>query len=118
MDLECTFSLSLGSHKEVITCNVANIGKHSIVLGMSWLKLHNPTIEWPAKRVIFNSQFCSTNCLSVCNDILGNVGGHTHFEGIPEDLGGVKVPYAPLEGIPREVGDIAAIPLEGVPTEL
>src|SRR5216117_3410829 len=32
---ECTFNLELGSHKEQIKCNVAEIGRHSLVLGMS-----------------------------------------------------------------------------------
>ena len=118
VDSECVFTLELGSHKEVIKCNVADIGKHSIVLGMSWLKLHNPYIDWPHKHVTFTSHHCSNNCLSVSNSILGNVGGHNHLEGIPEDLGGVEVPYEPLEGIPRETGDTVAIPLEGIPVEL
>ena len=51
VDLECILTLELGSHKEVMKCNVADIGKHSIVLGMSWLKLHNPSIDWPNKHI-------------------------------------------------------------------
>ena len=46
---ECTFILHLGSHTEQISCNVADIGRHSIVLGMSWLKLHNPVVDWTTK---------------------------------------------------------------------
>ena len=49
VEFECTFILEIGSHKETIQCNVANIGRHNLVLGMSWLKLHNPTIDWPVK---------------------------------------------------------------------
>ncbi|CUA70042.1 Transposon Tf2-12 polyprotein [Rhizoctonia solani] len=74
--------------------------------------------DWPKKRVVFSSHFCSSNCLSSRNDILGDVSGYNHLEGTPEDLGGVEVTYKPLEGIPREAGDVVAIPLEGVPVEL
>ncbi|QRW18198.1 Transposon Tf2-7 polyprotein [Rhizoctonia solani] len=85
---------------------------------MSWLKLHNPTIDWPNKRITFNSQYCNNTCLSVSNSILGNVGGTSnHLEGIPEDLGGVEV-IEPLEGIPRETGGTVDSPLESIPVEL
>ncbi|QRW24773.1 Transposon Tf2-7 polyprotein [Rhizoctonia solani] len=86
---------------------------------MSWLKLHNPTIDWPNKRITFNSHYCNNTCLSVSNSILGNVGGTSnHLEGIPEDLGGVEV-IEPLEGIPRETGGTVDSPLESIPvTEL
>ncbi|KAF8747935.1 Chromo (CHRromatin Organization MOdifier) domain [Rhizoctonia solani] len=101
-------------HKDLIK----QYGKHSIVLGMSWLKLHNPTIDWPNKRITFNSQYCNNTCLSVSNSILGNVGGTSnHLEGIPEDLGGVEV-IEPLEGIPRETGGTVDSPLESIPVEL
>ncbi|CUA71329.1 Transposon Tf2-1 polyprotein [Rhizoctonia solani] len=74
--------------------------------------------DWPKKRVVFSSHFCSSNCLLSRNDILGDVGGSNHLEGTPEDLGGVEVTYEPLEGIPRETGDVVVTPLEGVPVEL
>ncbi|KAG8720192.1 hypothetical protein FRC08_000928, partial [Ceratobasidium sp. 394] len=46
------------------------------------------------------------------------IGHPDHLEGIPEDLGGVKAPYEPLEGIPRDPGDVMDSPLEGIPEEL
>jgi hypothetical protein len=88
------------------------------VLGMSWLRKHNPTIEWSAKCVTFDSVYCSTTCLPISNSVLANVGGtENHLEDVPEDLGGVEV-FQPLEGIPREVGGVVDIPLEGIPIEL
>ncbi|KDN34719.1 hypothetical protein RSAG8_12193, partial [Rhizoctonia solani AG-8 WAC10335] len=108
VDSECLFSFELGSHKEELKCNIADIGKHDIVLGMSWLKLHNPSVDWPNKRIVFNSAFCSSNCISVNNVILGNVGGTTHLEDIPEDLSGIEV-FEPLGEPPQEDGDIAGV---------
>ena len=86
VDTECILKLSLGSHKEELVCNIAEIGRHDIVLGMSWLKKHNPTIDWPNKRVIFDSSLCTENCLASSNIILGNADS-TVPEGVPEDLG-------------------------------
>jgi hypothetical protein len=118
VEYECTFQLQIGSHSEEVVCNVADIGKHSIVLGMSWLRIHNPTIEWSTKRIIFNSVYCSNTCLPVSNSVQANVSGtENHLEDVSEDLGGVKV-FQPLEGIPREVGGVMDVPLEGIPTEL
>jgi hypothetical protein len=118
VEYECTFKLTIGSHSEEIVCNVADIGKHSIVLGMSWLRKHNPTIEWSAKRVTFDSVYCSTTCLPISNSVQANVGGtEDHLEDMPEDLGGVEV-FPPLEGIPRGAGDVMDFPLEGIPAEL
>jgi hypothetical protein len=85
---------------------------------MSWLRKHNPTIEWSAKRVTFDSSYCSNTCLPTSNSVQANVGGtENHLEDVPEDLGGVEV-FQPLEGIPREVGGVMDIPLEGIPAEL
>ncbi|CUA73040.1 Transposon Tf2-7 polyprotein [Rhizoctonia solani] len=105
MDLDAAGN---GSHKEEIVCNVAEIGKQDIVLGMSWLKKHNPDVDWPNKRVCFNSSFCSQNCISINNVILGNVGGHNRLEGIPEDLEGSEV-FEPLGEAPQETGDIGGV---------
>ncbi|KDN34722.1 hypothetical protein RSAG8_12196, partial [Rhizoctonia solani AG-8 WAC10335] len=75
---------------------------------MSWLKKHNPTIDWPNKRVTFNSPYCSNTCIHVNNIILGNVGDHTHLKGEPEDLDGIEV-FEPLGESLRETGDIGGL---------
>ncbi|KAF8753263.1 hypothetical protein RHS01_06867 [Rhizoctonia solani] len=87
---------------------------------MSWLKLHNPTIEWTTKRVMFNSVYCSTTCFSSSSHIiLGNTGGTAnHLESVPEDLGGAEAPYEALESIPRDPGGAVNHSLEGIPEEL
>jgi hypothetical protein len=33
------------------------------VLGMSWLKKHNPSIQWDEHTITFSSPYCSKNCL-------------------------------------------------------
>ncbi|QRW27802.1 Transposon Tf2-7 polyprotein [Rhizoctonia solani] len=77
---------------------------------MSWLKLHNPTIEWTTKlQLVFSSSHI----------ILGNTGGTAnHLESVPEDLGGAEAPYEALESIPRDPGGAVNHSLEGIPEEL
>ena len=43
---ECTFRLYINEHEEEITCDVANIGQHDLILGASWLAVHSPEINW------------------------------------------------------------------------
>jgi hypothetical protein len=113
---KCTLTIELGSHKEQLSCNVADIGKHSIVLGMSWLKIHNPVIDWATKHISFLSSLCTNNCIIPSSNLVyANVGGDPDpFEA---DLGGVEV-FQPLEGVPRSPGGVEARkPLEGIPEE-
>jgi hypothetical protein len=73
--MECKFECKIGAHIEVLECNVINIGLHDIVLGMSWLKKHSPHIDWANKKVLFNSDFCIKNCLSVLAAVFSDQEG-------------------------------------------
>jgi hypothetical protein len=59
-----TFSLEIQGHIEQIECHVVNIGNNGLVLGMSWLNKHNPSIQWDERAISFSSPHCSKNCLS------------------------------------------------------
>ena len=37
--------------------------KHEAILGMPWLKKHNPTINWDKEQISFNSERCTEVCL-------------------------------------------------------
>ncbi|OMH78676.1 Retrotransposon-derived protein PEG10, partial [Zancudomyces culisetae] len=45
-------------HHETISFDVTKLGKYSLIIGINWLKLHNPQIEWPEDKLDFNSEFC------------------------------------------------------------
>jgi hypothetical protein len=47
VDIE-TFPLAMlgGEHMEEIVLDVTELGKHEIILGMPWIKKHNPIIDW------------------------------------------------------------------------
>jgi hypothetical protein len=58
-----TFSLVIRGHVEQIECHVVNIRNNDLVLGMSWLNKHNPSIQWGERTISFSSLYCSKNCL-------------------------------------------------------
>jgi len=55
--------LNISSHRELATFQVANLQNHEVILGMPWLREHNPTIDWNDKRITFNSERCTAWCL-------------------------------------------------------
>ncbi|CUA73094.1 Transposon Ty3-G Gag-Pol polyprotein [Rhizoctonia solani] len=57
------FCMNIEGHLEEIKCHIAEIGNHQVVLGTSWLKTHNPLINWDKYTLVFNSEHCSKNCL-------------------------------------------------------
>src|ERR1700712_4863064 len=55
--------MDISSHRELAIFQVANLQNHEVILGMPWLRKHNPTIDWNNKRIRFNSERCTTGCL-------------------------------------------------------
>jgi len=55
--------MDISSHRELATFQVANLQNHGVILGMPWLREHNPLIDWNDKRITFNSERCTTWCL-------------------------------------------------------
>jgi len=48
--------MDISSHRELATFQVAKLQTHEVILGMPWLREHNPTIDWNDKRITFNSE--------------------------------------------------------------
>ena len=55
--------MDINNHRELATFQVANLQHHEVILGMPWLREHNPTIDWKEKKITFNSERCTTFCL-------------------------------------------------------
>jgi len=51
------------SHREIITLDVIPLGKHQVILGLPWLKHHEPTLDWGQLKPTFDSQHCQDQCL-------------------------------------------------------
>ena len=60
---EAIIAMDIGNHREQIRFQVANLKKHEAILGMPWLKRHNPTINWDKEQISFNSEGCTEVCL-------------------------------------------------------
>uniref|UniRef100_A0A3B3I1F8 CCHC-type domain-containing protein n=1 Tax=Oryzias latipes TaxID=8090 RepID=A0A3B3I1F8_ORYLA len=55
--------ISSGNHREYHQLYVTNSPQTLIILGYSWLRLHNPQIDWSRSRVSNWSTYCMANCL-------------------------------------------------------
>lgn len=51
-----------GNHKETIQLLVISSPHAPVVLGLPWLKCHNPQIDWSMTKIVSWSVFCHTNC--------------------------------------------------------
>jgi len=52
--------MDISSHRELATLQVTNIQNHEVILGMPWLREHDPTIDWNDKRITLNRERCTT----------------------------------------------------------
>jgi len=55
--------LTSNDHEEDIQLHCITIGNAPIILGLLWLKLHDPVIGWKNHTVKFHSDHCAERCL-------------------------------------------------------
>jgi hypothetical protein len=55
--------LTINNHHEMIRLHCITIGNSPIIVGLPWLKWHNPNIDWREGRVTFDSTKCARECL-------------------------------------------------------
>jgi hypothetical protein len=55
--------LTINNHHETIRLHCITIGNSPIIVGLPWLKRHNPNIDWREGRVIFDSTKYARECL-------------------------------------------------------
>ncbi|EEA22361.1 retrovirus polyprotein, putative [Talaromyces marneffei ATCC 18224] len=57
--------LKIGNHYENTFCFLTQLGlDHPVILGIPWLREHNPEIDWSLDHVKFNSSYCRSNCFA------------------------------------------------------
>jgi len=59
-----TVPIDIGAHREITTFQVAKLQNHEAILGMPWLKNHNPRIDCGQGKIPFDSEKCPTMCLN------------------------------------------------------
>ena len=57
---EADIGLRIGSHEEIATFAVADIGDDDIILGIDWLRKHNPEVDWRKEHIAFTR--CPRKC--------------------------------------------------------
>jgi hypothetical protein len=58
---ETTFlELRNGKHVEKIILNIISTPHHPVILGLPWIKAHNPIIDWRSRTLTFNTQWCTS----------------------------------------------------------
>jgi hypothetical protein len=61
---EATVTLTIDDHREEIKLHCITIGNSPIIVGLPWLRKHNPNINWKEGRVTFDSEKCGKTCLA------------------------------------------------------
>jgi hypothetical protein len=56
--------LNINGHIETFSLFVVSNLCHGILLGMSWLKIHNPSIDWLRRKVRFDSLKSLNQCVT------------------------------------------------------
>src|SRR5260370_6762415 len=49
---EVHVTLRFGHHSERAHLTVANLGQQTVIIGHSWLTLHNPEVDWVSQKVL------------------------------------------------------------------
>jgi hypothetical protein len=55
--------LTINNHHETIRLHCITIGNSPIIVGLPWLKRHNPNIDWREGRITFDSTKCTREYL-------------------------------------------------------
>jgi hypothetical protein len=56
-------TMVINDHREEIRLHCITIGNSPIIIGLPWLRKHNPNIDWKEGKITFNSEKCGKNCL-------------------------------------------------------
>ena len=76
--------MRIGDHTEKASFFVTKLEGHPIILGIPWLRKHNPLPDWTRNTLLFNSSYCHTNCNTPSEPVLTRgvfaIPGHARSE--------------------------------------
>ena len=59
---EASLTLAIGPHMESLKFSVTKLGGRPMILGIPWLKRHDPHIRWSRHQITFGSEYCLSEC--------------------------------------------------------
>jgi hypothetical protein len=60
--------VTIGSHTNKVVFNVISFPRNIVIIGLSWLVLHNPQVEWHTKSLHFEAPQCKAlECETLIN---------------------------------------------------
>jgi hypothetical protein len=64
----CTMNMQIGGHSECIIFRVTDTGSSNIILGLEWLRLHDPLVNWTEGKLFFMNcpAQCTNNSTGLC----------------------------------------------------
>uniref|UniRef100_A0A3B3I3Y3 ribonuclease H n=1 Tax=Oryzias latipes TaxID=8090 RepID=A0A3B3I3Y3_ORYLA len=83
-----------GNHRETIQFFITRTPQTPVVLGFTWLKLHNPQLDWSRHSITSWSDFCMGNCLQ---SALPSVSTPNVYESETIDLSNIPECYHDLK---------------------
>jgi len=82
--------IDIGSHREMATFQVAKLSNHEVILGMPWLKQHNPRIDWGEGKITFESERCTTWCLKESPTVYAIPENEAREENLKVEFGAIQ----------------------------
>lgn len=55
--------IDFGGHTSIERFYITDLGGYDMIIGKSFLRVHNPFIDWENNRLCFNKEYCRQNCL-------------------------------------------------------
>jgi hypothetical protein len=91
----------INEHVEELFLDITSLGRHDMVLGIPWLKTHNPSIDWPTGVLDFDLEHCVQKYIRDMPRDLGSLEGgvgaqipkeYTDFQDVFEPKNADKLP--------------------------
>jgi len=82
--------MDIGSHRELVTLQVAKLPNHEVILGMPWLKQHSPRIDWGQGKITFESERCTTWWLKESPTVYAIPEDEAREENLKVDFGVIR----------------------------
>ena len=64
----CTLKLTVHQHPGTLSFQVFKLAGWNMILGTTWLKRHNPVVDWAKNTVTFSSGYCQAHSLPILSD--------------------------------------------------